>query len=127
MGSSGEPALRAQTDPVGTPDFDTVIPAILIPPQVGGNLPEILENVAHTLRERERIRGEIRTLTSQQRMTGFVLGGIPFGLMIAMFVINKPFMMLLFTEPMGRMMLGGAMVLEFIGAFVIKKIVDIEV
>jgi tight adherence protein B len=47
--------------------------------------------------------------------------------MIAMFVINKPFMMLLFTEPMGRMMLGGAMVLEFIGAFVIKKIVDIEV
>ena len=94
---------------------------------VGGNLAEILDNVAHTMRERERIRGEIRTLTSQQRMTGYVVGGIPIGLGLIFFLISPSFVGLLFTDPLGRMMLGGAIVLEMLGFFVISKIVNIEV
>jgi tight adherence protein B len=127
VGASVEQALQALNDRVGSSDFDIAITAIMIQRNVGGNLAEILENVAHTMRERDRIRGEIRTLTAQQRLTGFVLGGTPIALGAVLFMMNPDFMKLLFTESLGRMLLGGAMVLETIGFFVIKKIVDIEV
>lgn len=127
MGASVDQALGALNDRVGSPDFDIVITAILIQRSVGGNLAEILDNVAHTMRERERIRGEIRTLTSQQRLTGYVIGGIPIGLLIAFMVISPEFTSLLFTDPLGRMLLMGAAVSEGIGFFFIQKIVNIEI
>jgi tight adherence protein B len=127
MGASVDQALTALNERVGSPDFDIVITATLIQRSVGGNLAEILDNVAHTMRERERIRGEIRTLTSQQRMTGYVIGGIPIGLLLIFMVISPEFTGKLFTDPLGRMMLGGAAVSEFIGFMVIQKIVNIEV
>jgi tight adherence protein B len=127
MGASIDQALGSLNNRVGSADFDIVITAILIQRSVGGNLAEILDNIAHTMRERERIRGEIRTLTSQQRMTGFVIGFIPVGLGAAFFLINPDFMKLLFTDPLGRMMLGAAVVMEVIGFFIISKIVNIEV
>jgi tight adherence protein B len=127
MGASVEQALGALNERVGSPDFDIVITAILIQRSVGGNLAEILDNVASTMRERERIRGEIRTLTSQQRMTGYVIGGIPVGLLGIFYLINPSFTGLLFTDPLGRMMFGAGVVSEFIGFMVIRKIVNIEV
>lgn len=127
IGSSVEDALSALNERVGSSDFDIVITAILIQRSVGGNLAEILDNVAHTMRERERIRGEIRTLTSQQRMTGFVIAGIPIGLGLIFSLISPDFVGLLFTDPLGRMMLGAAMTMEFLGFLVIRKIVNIEV
>jgi len=127
MGASVDQALTGLNERVGSPDFDIVITAILIQRSVGGNLAEILDNVAHTMRERERIRGEIRTLTSQQRMTGYVIGGIPIGLLLIFLMISPEFTGQLFTEPLGRMMLGGAAVSEILGFAVIQKIVNIEV
>ena len=127
MGSSVEQALSALNQRVGSPDFDIVITAILIQRSVGGNLAEILDNVAGTMRERARIRGEIRTLTSQQRMTGYVIGGIPIGLLGIFALISPEFTGKLFTDPLGQMMLGAACVSEFIGFMVIRKIVNIEV
>lgn len=127
MGASVEQALTNLNERVGSPDFDIVITAVLIQRSVGGNLAEILDNVAHTMRERERIRGEIRTLTSQQRMTGFVIGGIPIGLLIIFGIISPEFTGTLFTDPLGRMMLGGAAISEFFGFMIIQKIVNIEV
>lgn len=127
MGSSVEQSLTALNERVGSSDFDIVITAILIQRSVGGNLAEILDNVAHTMRERERIRGEIRTLTSQQRLTGFVIGGIPIGLGLIFMLVSPEFTGLLFTDPLGRMMLGAAVVMEGMGFFVISRIVNIEV
>lgn len=127
MGASVEQALAALNERVGSPDFDIVITAILIQRSVGGNLAEILDNVAHTMRERERIKGEIRTLTSQQRMTGYVIGGIPIGLLIIFYMISPDFTGLLFTDPLGRLMLMGAFVSEVIGYLIIQRIVNIEV
>jgi tight adherence protein B len=127
MGASVEQALTALNDRVGSPDFDIVITAIMIQRSVGGNLAEILDNVAHTMRERERIRGEIRTLTSQQRLTGYVIGGVPVGLLVVFMVISPEFTGRMFTEPLGQMMLAGAGVSELMGFFVIQKIVNIEV
>lgn len=127
VGATVEQSLEALNIRVGSSDFDIVITAILIQRQVGGNLAEILENVAHTMRERERIRGEIQTLTSQQRLTGYVIGGIPVGLFVVFMFVNPEFTKLLFTDPFGRLLLGGAMVMEFMGFMVIRKIVNIEV
>lgn len=127
MGASVEQALSSLNDRVGSADFDISITAIMIQRSVGGNLAEILDNVAHTMRERERIRGEINTLTSQQRMTGFVLGGIPVGLLVIFMLISPEFTGMLFTESLGRMMLGAALVSEVIGFAIIQKIVNIEV
>jgi tight adherence protein B len=127
MGASVEQALAALNERIGSPDFDIVITAILIQRSVGGNLAEILDNVAHTMRERERIKGEIRTLTSQQRLTGYVIGGIPIGLLIIFYMISPEFTGLLFTDPLGRLMLMGAFVSEVIGYLIIQRIVNIEV
>lgn len=127
MGASIDQSLQAMNERIGSSDFDIVITAILIQRTVGGNLAEILDNVAHTMRERERIRGEIRTLTSQQRMTGFVVGGIPIGLAIMFSLMNPDFMKPMLTEPLGRLMLGGGLALEVMGFFVISRIVNIEV
>jgi tight adherence protein B len=127
MGASVETALTALNQRVGSSDFDIVITAILIQRSVGGNLAEILDNVAHTMRERERIRGEIRTLTSQQRMTGYVIGGIPIGLALIFMVISPDFMKLLFTDSLGHIMLAAAVGMETMGFLVIRKIVNIEV
>jgi len=127
MGASVEQALQALNDRVGSPDFDIVITAILIQRSVGGNLAEILDNVAHTMRERERIKGEIRTLTSQQRLTGYVIGGIPIALLVIFYIISPDFTGLLFTDPLGRLMLMGAFISEVIGYLIIQKIVNIEV
>ena len=127
MGASVEQALTSLNERVGSPDFDIVITAIMIQRAVGGNLAEILDNVAHTMRERERIKGEIRTLTSQQRLTGYVIGGIPVGLFIIFMIISPEFTSLLFTEKLGRIMLGGALISEAFGFMVIQKIVNIEV
>lgn len=127
MGASVEQALTSLNERIGSADFDIVITAVLIQRSVGGNLAEILDNVAHTMRERERIRGEIRTLTSQQRMTGYVIGGIPIGLLVIFGMISPEFTGTLFTDPLGRMMFGAACVSEVIGFVVIQKIVNIEV
>lgn len=127
MGASVETALESLNERVGSSDWDIVITAIMIQRSVGGNLAEILDNVAHTMRERERIKGEIRTLTSQQRMTGYVIGGIPIGLGLIFSMLNWEFTSLLFTEPLGQAMLAGGTVFWITGFLVIRKIVNIEV
>jgi tight adherence protein B len=127
MGQSIEEAVQGLNARVGSYDLEIVITAILVQRNVGGNLSEILDGVAHTMRERERIRGEIATLTAQQRLTGFVIAGLPVGLGIIFYFMNPDYMMTLFTEQMGRYMIAGAVVLECIGAYVIKRIINIDI
>jgi tight adherence protein B len=127
LGMSNEEALRGMGERIDSPDMDMVLTAINIQSAVGGNLAEILEGVAFTMRERERMRGEITTLTSQQRMTGIVIGGLPVGMLLLFLLINPDYMGLLFTTTAGQVMLGAAVVLEFLGAMSMKKILAIEV
>jgi tight adherence protein B len=127
LGMSGEDALQALGERIDSVDLDMVLTAINIQRTVGGNLAEILESVAFTMRERERIRGEVVTLTSQQRMTGFIIGGLPVGMALVFLLINPDYMMLLFTTTAGRFMLMAAVGLEFMGAMTMKKILAIEI
>ena len=127
LGVSAEDALLALGERVGSADLDMVLTAINIQRVVGGNLAEILESVAHTMRERERIRMEIVTLTSQQTMTGIVIGGLPIGMGALFMLINPDYMGLLFTTTAGQVMLLLAVGLELLGAMSMKKILAIDV
>jgi tight adherence protein B len=127
LGLSAEDALNALGERVDSKDLDMVLTAINIQRAVGGNLSEVLDQVAFTMRERERIRGEIATLTSQQRMTGIVIGALPVIMFALFMVMNPPYMSLLFTELSGKIMLVTAIFLEFFGYLSIKKLMAIEV
>ena len=127
LGMAAEDALQAMGERIDSADLDMVLTAINIQRAVGGNLSEILESVAFTMRERERIRGEITTLTSQQRMTGIIIGGLPVGMGALFLLINPDYMGLLFTTTAGRGMLVAAVALELIGATSMKKILAIEI
>jgi tight adherence protein B len=127
VGLSNEEAMSAMARRSGSKDFDIVITAMLIQQSTGGNLAEILDNVAHTMRERIRIRGEIQTLTAQQMLTGYVIGGLPFVMIVLFSLLSPGYMTPLFTTTMGHLMLIGAAFLEFFGVMLIRKILSIEV
>ena len=101
--------------------------AVLIQRETGGNLSEILENLAHVVRERFKILRQVRVYTAHGRLTGYVLLGLPVFLAIALSFINPEHMQLLFTERLGHMMLGATVIMQTIGYFWIKQVVKIEV
>jgi tight adherence protein B len=101
--------------------------AVLIQRETGGNLSEILENLAHVVRERFKILRQVRVYTAHGRLTGYVLLGLPAFLAIALAFINPEHMQLLFTERIGHMMLGATVIMQTVGYFWIKQVVKIEV
>ena len=101
--------------------------AVLIQRETGGNLSEILDNLAHVVRERFKILRQVRVYTAHGRLTGYVLLALPAFLSIALMFINPEHMNLLFRERMGQMMLMAAIVMQTFGFLWIKKIVKIEV
>jgi tight adherence protein B len=127
LGIPMEDALVSMAKRVNSKDFDLVITSVLIQRQVGGNLAEILDNIARTIRERVRIRNEIKTLTAQGRISGLIVGLLPFGLSLSIYVINPEYISLLFVHPVGRMLLAGALAGQLVGILLIRRIVAIEV
>ncbi len=101
--------------------------AVLIQRETGGNLSEILENLAHVVRERFKILRQVRVYTAHGRFTGYVLLALPAVLAIALMFINPEHMNLLFRERMGQMMLLGALVMQALGFLWIKQVIKIEV
>jgi tight adherence protein B len=134
LGLPFDAALENMVRRVKSDDFELMATAISIQHQVGGNLAEILDSIAFTIRERIRIKGEIRTLTAQQRLSGYVVAGLPIGLAAILFVIAPTFFSPMFEKPpevlgipMGMILLGLGGFAMFIGFQAIRKIVDIEV
>jgi tight adherence protein B len=127
IGSGAEEALEALSERSGSYDLDIVVTAILVQRTVGGNLGEILDTVADTMRDRIRIRGEIQTLTAQQKLTGIVIGLLPVAVGALFSVLSPGYIDPLFTTLLGRVMLVVAVVLEVIGIMVIQRILNIEV
>jgi tight adherence protein B len=108
-------------------DVRFFVTAVLIQRDTGGNLAEILDNLAHVVRERFKIRRQVRVHTAHGRFTGYVLLALPAALAIALSFINPDHMQLLFRERMGQMMLMGAIVMQTIGFLWIRKVIKIEV
>lgn len=127
MGASIEEALMKMGERVGSYDLDVVITAILIQRSVGSNLSEVLDKVAHTIRERVRIKGEINTLTAQKRLSGWIVGLMPAAFVVLMLAISFDYMSLLFTDPAGRALLALAIGLDILGMLAIKRIVSVDI
>jgi tight adherence protein B len=133
LGLPFEQALSNMVRRVRSDDLELMTTAITIQHQVGGNLAEILDSIAYTIRERIRIIGEIRTLTAQQKMSGYVVAGLPIFLMLIISVIAPDFMSPMFGPPYvigipaGVIILAAGAIMMAIGFLAIRKIVDIEV
>lgn len=127
LGQDTDTALKNLAQRVDSEDLSLVIRAILIQKETGGNLAEILDTISTTIRDRVKIQGEIKTLTAQGRLSGMVVSFMPIVLIALMYVINPDYISVLFTHPLGRMLLIFAAVNEVIGMLLIKKIVSIEV
>jgi len=111
------------------PDEDLEIfgTAIILQRQTGGNLAEILENLAATMRERRKLLGQIRSLTTQGRMSGNILSALPAGLYCLLYVLMPERMGVLFTHPLGWAMLALCVGMVALGGYVIRRIVTIDV
>jgi tight adherence protein B len=134
LGLPFEQALENMVRRVRSDDLELMATAINIQHTVGGNLAEILDSIAYTIRERIRIQGEIRTLTAQQRLSGYVVGFLPIGLAGFLFVAAPHFMDPMFQKPpealglpLGMVILAFGGFMMFIGFMLIRRIVDIEV
>ena len=134
LGLPFDVALENMVRRVKSEDFELMATAISIQHQVGGNLAEILDSIAFTIRERIRITGEIRTLTAQQRLSGYVVGGLPFFLALFIYLAAPTFFNPMFAKPPDVLGIPLGVILLFIalgamgaGFYFIRKIVDIEV
>ena len=127
LGLGMEEALSNLVRRIRSEDLDLMVTAIGVQQQVGGNLAEILDTIAFTIRERVRIKGDINTLTAQGRMSGYLVAFLPIGIAITLNFINPDFMRPLFTQLLGQILLGVGGVMMVIGFFAIQKIVSIKV
>lgn len=120
-------SLNAMSDRVPIIDVRFFVTAVLIQRETGGNLSEILDNLSHVVRERFKVLRQVRVHTAHGRFTGWVLLALPAALSIVLSFINPEHMELLFQDPMGQTMLAGAVVMQTIGFFWIKRVIKIEV
>jgi len=110
-----------------SPDLDLMVTAMSVQREVGGNLAEVLDAISFTIRERVRIKGEIKALTAQGRVSGYIVTFLPFGITGFLYMYNPDFIGPMFEEACGWIMIGTSLVLIVLGYVVINKIVDIEV
>jgi tight adherence protein B len=127
LGLTLEQSLDNMLRRITSDDLDMMITAIKVQREVGGNLAEVLDSISYTIRERVRIKGEIRALTSYGRGAGNLLTALPIILSGIIYLISPDFMGQLFTDPCGWMMIGASVVGIVVGYIIIRKIVDIDV
>lgn len=127
LGISLEESLEALTDRVPNIDLKFFCTAVILQRQTGGDLAEILDKIGRLIRERFQIWGQIQALTGEGRLSGVVLLGLPPVLALVVWKLNPDYISLLFTDELGKKMLLGAVVMQILGALVIRKIVNIKV
>lgn len=127
LGVPLEEAIDGMTKRVPNLDLRFFATAVILQRQTGGDLAEILDKIGQLVRERFKIYGQIQALTGEGRMSGVVLLGLPPVLFLVMFRVNPDYVMVLFTDPIGKILMTGAVIMQLLGAFVIKKIITIKV
>ncbi len=127
LGLSVQEALREMADRVGTDDVDLVVTAINVQYEMGGNLAQTLEIIGETVRDRIRIKREIRVLTAQQRLSGYVLAVLPLILAALLFMLRPQYIGRLFEPGWIRILPVAAVLMMIAGFLVIRRILDIEV
>jgi tight adherence protein B len=127
LGVQLEEALKGMCHRVPNLDLKFFVTSVAIQRQTGGDLAEILDRIGYVIRERFKILGQVKALSAEGRLSGVVLIALPIGLFFLMLWMKPDYISLLWTDEIGIKMSIGALVAMVIGAFVIKKIVDIKV
>lgn len=127
LGKSMEDALQDFSERTSDEDVDMFVTAMIIQRQVGGNLSEVLDTISSTIRERVRIKGEVRTLTAQSKLSAIIISFLPVGIALVLAVMNPSYIGQLFDNILGLIMLGGAVVMMLIGIFILSRLVKLEV
>jgi tight adherence protein B len=127
LGIPFEEALEGLTERVPNLDLKFFATAVILQRQTGGDLAEILDKIGSLIRERFKIWGQVQALTGEGRLSGIVLLALPPMLFVAVYRMNPDYLMLLFTDDLGKKMLIGGILMQLLGALVIRKIVNIRV
>jgi tight adherence protein B len=127
LGRTVTDALTGIVDRTQSKDFEWAVMAIEIQREVGGNLAEVLQTVGDTMRARNRLKGEIRALTAEGRISAIVLGSLPFLLFAFLWFSNRDYLEPLITNVFGQIAIGVGILLMAGGLYWLKKIVDIEI
>ncbi|MBM4090816.1 MAG: type II secretion system F family protein [Planctomycetes bacterium] len=127
LGVALEQALDDMSNRVPNLDLRFFTTSVVLQRQTGGDLAEILDKIGTLIRDRFRIWGQIQALTGEGRLSGIVLLALPPGLFVVMYYLNPEYCRTLFTDPLGHRMLAAAVVMQIVGALVIKKIINIKV
>ncbi len=125
-GSTMDEALENMVARIKSPDLMLVVSAVCIQRTTGGNLSEILTTISNTIRDRLKIKGEIRSITAQGRTSGMIIGALPAFIAVALMLINPGYMNVFFTTSTGRIMLIVSVVMEVFGFLAIRKVVSIK-
>ncbi|MBA3768599.1 MAG: type II secretion system F family protein [Acidobacteria bacterium] len=127
LGLSLKLALENLTQRIPLLDLRLCVTAILIQRETGGNLAEILEKVAHTIRERFRILGDLKTLTTSSRMSAWLLCGLPIFITVIISGMNPDYMSILWSDPRGHKLIAVALFMQITGMLVVRKILRIKI
>lgn len=126
LGLSIEKALENLLDRVPSDDLELLVTAIMIQRQIGGNLAEIIDNISGTIRQRIKLKGDVKTLTAQGRLSGWIIGLLPVIFVVILFFINPGYLKVLFTDRLGLTMVGMGIIGQVIGVIFIRKVIDIR-
>jgi tight adherence protein B len=126
LGGTVEAALTKVAERMASGDMQLLTTAVVIQQQVGGNLAEIIDNIAKTIRDRQSMKRSVKTLTAQGRISGQIIGLLPVALLAIISAMNPTYMQPFFTTTYGYIMLGIGVVMELIGFAVIRKLVDVK-
>ena len=127
LGLSLKLALENLVDRIPLLDLRMCITAVLIQRETGGNLAEILEKVAYTIRERFRIMGDLKTLTTSSRMSAWLLCGLPIGVTLVITAMNPEYMAILWNDYRGHYLIMAALFLQITGMLIVRKILRIKI
>jgi len=126
FGVSKNDALRHMTESMKNDDLSLLVSAVMTSDQVGGNLSEVLDIISATIKDRIRIKQEIRVLTAQGRMSGIIIALLPIFILLILMLINPGYFTSFFENFLGKIMIGASVFLEIVGFLIINKIVNIE-
>jgi tight adherence protein B len=127
LGIALDDALEAMTRRIPNLDLKFFATAIILQRQTGGDLAEILDKISRLIRERFALWGQVQALTGEGRLSGVVLLALPPLLFVVVWRLNPDYVVPLFTDPMGKKMLAGGVIMQLLGALAIRKIVNIKV
>jgi tight adherence protein B len=127
FGISMNDALMNLATRVPSTDLRYFVIAVMIQRETGGNLAELLDNISKIVRERMKLLGQIRVLSAEGRMSAWVLGLLPFAAALMIQLSNPGFLAVLYTDPVGRKMVAGALTMMFLGVLAMRKIIRIRV